>query len=100
MTSDSTPLPVSTSSTSSTSPIGVCRKSARDLLVELRPVAARNHRDLGDAQELRDRRAHLGGERLLAFRQGSVEIEGDEFLHDCLLCSLSPALSRQSIPIA
>jgi hypothetical protein len=57
------------------------RQPTRHLLLKLRPVAARDDRNVGHAQQLRQRRAHRVLQRLLALRERAVEIEPHERDH-------------------
>src|SRR6185369_4606152 len=57
------------------------RQARDDLLVELRPVAARDHRHLGDIEQILEQARHLIVDRLLAFGERAVEIERDQLLH-------------------
>ncbi len=61
--------------------VGMDRKPARNLFVELRPVATRYHGNVRDSQKIRKRLGYPVGTRMLGFGKGSVEIEGYKLLH-------------------
>ncbi len=56
-------------------------QAARDLLLELRPVAARNHCNVRNGEKLGQRAGHLLREGLLTLGERAVEVECDQLLH-------------------